>query len=240
MFFVCVCLYLGVVCGHEMGHWLAAHLVGFHASTFTIGQGRPFVVLGKVGDTEVRLTPWLVGGAVHVEELSTELSTNTRPEFAIKQILVLAAGPITSFVIGVGFAFWLWPSIGIGELSKRCVDASKEMARAIGALLSFRNLNSAKDEYDYYTFLYLPWMATSSMRDAVRGFCSTALSEGLFNILPVPILDGGKITFALWWLITRQPISADTETMLLVVSYLALMVMFFACLYRGYKFPFPR
>ncbi|MBX9721281.1 MAG: hypothetical protein K2X81_07805 [Candidatus Obscuribacterales bacterium] len=56
----------------------------------------------------------------------------------------------------------------------------------------------------------------------------------------MPILDGGKIAFLVYSLITNSPPAEDAETLILVVSFMILMVIFFAALYRNFKYPFPK
>jgi membrane-associated protease RseP (regulator of RpoE activity) len=237
---VCALLYMAVVCGHELGHWIAAQAVGFHPSVFSIGQGKPYVSLGQVRSTEFRLTPWLIGGGVHIEELRAEVSAQTEPAFVLRQMIVLLAGPVASCLMGVGFAYVLFPAAGFRGALTYCRRFSFEILRALAALLTFRNLNSLREDFDYYTFLELPWMASGSMHNVFRAFCSTALSEGIFNLFPIPILDGGKIAFCVVWLITRTSTNPSVEMILLILSWFGLAILFFAALYRGYRYPFPK
>jgi len=53
-----------------------------------------------------------------------------------------------------------------------------------------------------------------------------SLNLGLINLLPVPVLDGGHISFAFWEMITRRRISARTMEKM-VLPFVVLFIMFF-------------
>jgi regulator of sigma E protease len=46
---------------------------------------------------------------------------------------------------------------------------------------------------------------------------------GLFNLLPLPALDGGRMLFMLWEAVTRRPISKSVEEMIHGYGMLALL-----------------
>lgn len=53
-----------------------------------------------------------------------------------------------------------------------------------------------------------------------------SLNLGLVNLLPVPVLDGGHISFSLYEIITRRPIKAKTMERM-VLPFVVLLVMLF-------------
>jgi Zn-dependent protease len=54
-----------------------------------------------------------------------------------------------------------------------------------------------------------------------------SIAIGFFNLLPIPGLDGGRIAFEIWALVTRRPLSAALEARLHGVFIVALLT--FAC-----------
>lgn len=59
---------------HEFGHWIVARKLGFSTPIFSIGFGKPYLVIARRWGTEFRLTPWLLGGYVAIPELGDESS----------------------------------------------------------------------------------------------------------------------------------------------------------------------
>jgi regulator of sigma E protease len=55
---------------------------------------------------------------------------------------------------------------------------------------------------------------------------------GLFNLLPVPALDGGRVVFLLIAAITRRPISPKIENMIHTVSFFLLLALMALLTYR--------
>ncbi len=53
-----------------------------------------------------------------------------------------------------------------------------------------------------------------------------SINLGIFNLLPIPVLDGGYICFALWEAITKQRIKAKTMEKL-VIPFIVLLVILF-------------
>jgi regulator of sigma E protease len=53
-----------------------------------------------------------------------------------------------------------------------------------------------------------------------------SLNLAILNLLPIPVLDGGHITFALWEMITRRRMKAETMERL-VIPFIVLLVLFF-------------
>lgn len=68
-----------------------------------------------------------------------------------------------------------------------------------------------------------------SWRDFLQLMAIISISLGIFNLLPVPILDGGHIVFAIMESILRKPMSQQVQQMALKVGLsLILLLMVFA------------
>lgn len=99
---------------HELGHLIAAKMVGVEVRRFSIGFGRPFARL-KLGETEYCLAPIPLGGYVQMtgqhghEVESPELESRSlshKPLWA--KLAVLAAGPLANFVLPFVIYFFLF------------------------------------------------------------------------------------------------------------------------------------
>jgi regulator of sigma E protease len=112
-----------VVFVHELGHFLAARLVGIQVEAFSIGWGRPFFKK-KVGDVEYRLGVFPIGGyckmaGEHDFEKAWKNKKNNIPPaegsfFAARpwrRIVTVFAGPFFNIVFAVLAFSLIW---GIG------------------------------------------------------------------------------------------------------------------------------
>lgn len=68
--------------------------------------------------------------------------------------------------------------------------------------------------------------------DALYWLGVISLSLGIFNLLPIPVLDGGHICLSLWEMITRKRISAKAMEKL-VLPFVVLLILFF--IYTTYQ-----
>lgn len=136
---------------HEFGHWIVARMLGFQTPIFSIGFGKPYIVLGRRWGTEFRLTPWLLGGYVALPEMGDESTAKEfmkangletgqyeHKQFAIwKRSAVAVAGVTMNVIAAIVITFGLLAFVGkphyevkdvfIGELS-----ATNTIARDAG------------------------------------------------------------------------------------------------------------
>lgn len=62
-----------------------------------------------------------------------------------------------------------------------------------------------------------------SVMDGMDFTIRISIALGLFNLLPIPALDGGRITFILYGLVTRRPVDARREETIHAVGILLLL-----------------
>ncbi|MBS0621405.1 MAG: site-2 protease family protein [Verrucomicrobia bacterium] len=67
---------------------------------------------------------------------------------------------------------------------------------------------------------------TVGLNEALFWLGVISLNLGIFNLLPVPVLDGGHICFALWEKLTRRRMRAETMEKL-VIPFVVLLIAFF-------------
>lgn len=67
---------------------------------------------------------------------------------------------------------------------------------------------------------------STGIKEALYWMGLISLNLGLINLLPIPVLDGGHICFAIWEFITKKPISSKTMERM-VLPFVILLIMFF-------------
>lgn len=99
---------------HELGHLLAAKLVGVRVDRFSIGFGKP-LVRAQIGETEYCIAPIPLGGYVqmlgqHGPEIEDPILRRRalRYKSIWAKLLVLAAGPMANFVLPFVIYFFIF------------------------------------------------------------------------------------------------------------------------------------
>jgi len=109
-----------VVFFHELGHFLAARLVGIKVDAFSIGWGNP-ILKKKIGDVEYRIGMFPVGGYCKMKgetdynEAWENMRNGVKPEKGsylaaspAARILVSFAGPFFNLVLAVIILSFIW------------------------------------------------------------------------------------------------------------------------------------
>lgn len=245
----CAAGYSSLICLHEFSHCVAARLVGLHPTAFRIGQGEPSLVLTNWGGTEIRLSPFLLGGSVRVEEFQLNPGTpsiSVSTTDCLKSFIVRIVGPLGSSLLAVAY---LMPAMrrksrlnGLRQLvcqifPSYCADLFKTIATM---LLFLPQRKVEREEFYYWRLQDIPFRATDNLRLALIALGGTAFTEAVFNVLPFPVLDGGKAAIDVYELFAGRSLDGDTEIIVTVVSALVLALAVMVSVYRGYYWPFPR
>lgn len=103
-----------------------------------------------------------------------------------------------------------------GEIIKGSL--APEMARPVGY----------KGIYDMYEYVAEedPMPETTVNLNVVSFFAMVSVSLGIFNLLPIPALDGGRILFALPEIIVRRRIPIEWQNAVNFVFFMALILLF--------------
>jgi regulator of sigma E protease len=89
---------------HELGHFIAAKLVGIRVEEFAIGFGPKILRLFKRGDTEYTIHPYPLGGFVKLagmEPGEEDIPDGYQAQPTWKRAVTIFAGPFASFVLAV-------------------------------------------------------------------------------------------------------------------------------------------
>ncbi len=220
---------------HEGGHFVTAKAVGVKVNEFSIGMG-PLLFNKTKGETKYSLRLFPIGGYVALEG-EDEDSDDVRA-FANKpawaKLLVLAAGPFMNFLFAfIVLTVLIMVTADIGNVFqgavlgfKNCVnmeimifDALKDLVTGAGSVNDLVGPIGIVDAVDK--------TAQTGMPNLVLLTVLLSLNLGLFNILPFPALDGGRILFVIIRAVvsafTGKTISDELEGK---IHYIGIMILF--------------
>ena len=78
------------------------------------------------------------------------------------------------------------------------------------------------------------WTVQSSFMLALWFTMMLNVNLAIINLLPIPVVDGGHILFALWEVITRRPISARVLNFVMNAFVVLLISVFLMLTYRDF------
>lgn len=194
-----IMLGFGVLIGfHEGAHMLVSKLFGVKVNKFAIGFG-PVLLKKTIGETsyELRLLP--LGGFVQCDG-ENPLSRVKRGFFSLiwwKRALIALAGPTASLLLGYLIMFGLlvfgrsWPVLaGAAKAWELCRTVIAESLKFFGG-------HSTVPGAAVSGPVMIVKILADSFKEGLVRFGSVlsiiSLSLGLFNLFPIPALDGGHV-----------------------------------------------
>ena len=226
---------------HELGHWGAAMCASFHAPTFRIGRGKPELPLFKIMDTNFVLCPLPIGGSVEVSELKADCSEHDSNEAKLKEIAVLLAGPIVNLALAFLLALSITAEgakLQVAKSISLCTKQVAEIFELMAASLALRRQTCSNNGFVYYRFFEIPFVAATSARAMISVLFSVSLGEAIINLLPIPIVDGGKVCI-LVLSFCGVYITYEIQILTSVVTSLIIVITFFTAMYRDLRWPVP-
>jgi regulator of sigma E protease len=186
MSYVAVAIVLGALIAiHELGHLLAAKASGIPVRRFSVGFGPPLVSFRR-GGTEYWLSVIPLGGYVLPALEEDELQDLPLP----KSVLFALGGPLANLLVAYA---------GLAALLGSFPRAATEMAaqvRLIGQALGGLFTGPADVMGVVGIVAYGGSQFGSSLSGLVTFATLLSLNLALFNLLPLPPLDGGRIVLA--------------------------------------------
>ncbi len=197
MNYLAVRLIIGIlILVHELGHFIAARAVGVPVEVFSIGFG-PALWKKTIGGTEYRISLVPLGGyvlpAVKDEQDYFRIPINKRIFFAIGGPMANLAPIIFLFgalnVIQAGFSIagvTVKPFLQTADLIQRIFIAFMNLFAKPGSISGIVGIL-----HDGGKFI------GGDGINAVRLAIIISANLAIFNLLPLPVLDGGKILFCI-------------------------------------------
>ncbi|HPV40471.1 MAG TPA: site-2 protease family protein [Spirochaetota bacterium] len=181
---------------HELGHFIAARAVGVPVEVFSVGFG-PALWRKRIGGTEYRVSLVPLGGyvlpAVKDEQEYFLIPINKRIIFSIGGPIANLATILLLFAIlnavRLGFApagIILQPFIQTADLIQRIFIAFINLFTKPGSISGIVGIL-----HDGGRFI------GGDGINAVRLAIIISANLAIFNLLPLPVLDGGKILFCI-------------------------------------------
>ena len=189
---------------HEASHMVVSKLFGVKVLKFSLGFG-PVLFAKKIGETIYQLAVLPLGGYVQMDGENPE-SNIKRGFFSLpwwKRSLIALAGPVANLILGFGLIVGLlvlfkgWPILEgckkAWELSSFVIIETLKWIFGVSSPLT-KNVSSSAS-------LSGPIMVTSILLSSVKEGAAQflfvlsliSLSLGLFNLFPIPALDGGHV-----------------------------------------------
>lgn len=129
-------------------------------------------------------------------------------------------------ILGVSFGIQLtYTTVSVGEAAKKAIVAPWEMTvatfEAIGSMIERRSAAEVQSVVGMVDGL------ADSIKTAPQQYVafliSISVALGLFNLLPIPALDGGRLSFLAYELVTRRRANERVEAAIHTVGLLFLL-----------------
>lgn len=205
-YLIIFCLLSLLILIHELGHFVAAKFLGIPIARFSVGFG-PRLWGFTIRNTEYRLSAFPCGGYV-LPAFDDVAALHALPLH--KRILFSLGGPIANFLAAFVCLAWfstsqLGPSLHSLLPLEQFIDATAHILAAIPALFSHPDqlsgivgIVAAGGHHVGLSFLRL-----------LQFSVLLNLNLAIFNLLPFPPLDGGKILLSLLQKIYRPLIKLE-------------------------------
>lgn len=189
-----------IILVHELGHAAAAGLVGSDTESITLGFPTLFAIPIFGIPTNVGLIP-LFGLA----KISNFMDSGP-----IRKFIIAVAGPIASF----GLALLCFQIAGGSSLVQQIAANNYFIQETLSSFW-----NDTQNPILEFTSLY----ATTKVATVAVAAGCISLILAILNMLPVPILDGGRALFALLEALFGEWVS-KVHTALIPISFFALII----------------
>ena len=178
---------------HEAGHFAAARLVGIPVAEFAVGFG-PRVWSRRWGRTEYALRALPLGGFVLPEIADPEAFR----AFALrKRLLYFLGGPLANLAAALPlFAFLNVSGYGLSAKNLLLAPFIQVVAASWQVLLALSHLLARPETIEGVVGIVREGSRVAASGKGVELFLSLSLSLAVFNLLPIPMLDGGQILLA--------------------------------------------
>ncbi len=192
-----------VIVIHEFGHFIACKLFGIATPVFSIGFG-PRLIGYKIGSTLFQIAAFPLGGYVAIATAQLDAQP-----YVVKAIILLAGIAINFLFAYLVFTFFRLRKINVREMMQQTAEhADKGVMGPIGiiALMSY----SVSLSFNHFLLL----------------LGGLSFSIGMFNLLPIPFLDGGQLALYTIEAITG-PISDGAYNITMLIFFILFLLFIF-------------
>ena len=229
-----------IVSIHEGGHLIAAKLFNVYCSEFSIGMG-PELYRKKNKETDfvIRLLP--IGGFCSMAGESEDgLEKRTKIEVPIertikgtakwKQLIIYLAGVFMNFILGfivITIAIMTIKvdgvNIGFIEALTRTPNTFWQYATAIiegikGLVTQPTQISGIVGIYSYTSE-----MVKSGWTYYLMYIALISINVGVFNLLPLPVMDGGRVLILIIEMIIGHDINKKLEEKIMIICAIFLV-----------------
>jgi regulator of sigma E protease len=177
---------------HELGHLIAARLTGIPVAGFSIGFG-PKLWTRRWGQVEYALRALPLGGFVMPAVADEEF----REIPLRKRLVFFLGGPLANLLATLPLFSILNGTRGSLSFYGLFIAPFQQLAMACGQLLgSLAGLFTKPDSLTGIIGIVAEGARQSQNGMGLEVALSLSLSLAVFNLLPIPMLDGGQITLA--------------------------------------------
>lgn len=197
-----------VIIIHELGHLLAAKLLAVPAPLFSIGFG-PVLFAVTIGSTIYQIGMLPLGGYVLIPQEAMQAISYP------KQLLILCAGVVANIIFAYAILlFFRLRSINVGAMIH---EATQNYQRGMMGPIGIISMISSSAALGIgYFFLVLG---------------ALSMSIGIFNLFPIPFLDGGQIV----WYTLQAIMGPLPDSLYSSASNIFLAIFFLFLLYISMK-----
>jgi regulator of sigma E protease len=218
---------------HELGHLLTAKRFGVHVSAFALGMG-PVLWRRQIGETEYRLCLLPIGGYVRAarraDTVAAPAGTRTLDELAWwKQATVFLAGIVMNLLL-LGAALSLqsvMQDVAMRDLPGQVLFRAGDLIQA--TIIGIREILAGPNPLDAVSspvgiaVITGDYVAAYGFNGFLAILIAVNISLALFNLFPLPVLDGGQLFMATVEALWRRPISARSRYHVTMASVAVLL-----------------
>ena len=210
-----------VIAVHEFGHWTMAHLFGVETPTFSIGFG-PTVLEKKIGTTNFELALFPLGGYVEILGMRHAVLGKEKASFATQpfshKVLIMLGGILFNilFALLIFGIFGFTPRIPASEKTEKAATegeiSQEQKTRKRDLIGPIGIIGIISRGYQYGAAVYWYILAILSLNLAI------------FNLFPLPILDGGQLLIQTIEQVRGKPF---TDPIYDIIMFITLFFMIF-------------
>lgn len=210
-----------VITVHEFGHWSMAHLFGVETPIFSIGFG-PTIFSQKIGTTNFELAILPFGGYVEIAGMRHAEVGKEKTSFIYQpfwhKVLIMLGGIFYNII----FAFLIFIIVGLAPSSQA---QAVEKTRARNLIGPIGIISIISRSYQYGWNFYWDTLAILSLNLAI------------FNLLPLPILDGGQLLIQTIEYAQKAQLSDSTYEMIMMITLFFMLFLFLRITRQDIKNP---